>query len=110
MRCPRRDEFGVPAFAQGTEDEWKGTRCSYCGSLNPDKFMRLLGEGVELTPTDKNYKAYTGGSGNSKFYYAHLSIPQRQEFVRRVNAREIAFGYPGNLYVLPFFMAAAVDA
>src|ERR1044072_4336078 len=32
--------------------------CSFCGSLHPGKFLKLVGEGWSVGPTDKNYKAY----------------------------------------------------
>ncbi|GAA0719783.1 hypothetical protein Drose_06080 [Dactylosporangium roseum] len=35
-----------------------GRSCSFCGSLHPDDFMRLVAEGWIVGPTDKAYKAY----------------------------------------------------
>lgn len=59
--CPRREE-GVPAFARETKDHWYDRDgypcCSYCGSLNPDRFMECAEAGVEIGPTDKSYKVY----------------------------------------------------
>lgn len=75
--CPRRAETGhdnpdSPFHGSGTHlDTWRidgglvtqgsvGLSCSYCGSLNPDRFMQLAREGWVVEPTDKNYKAYLG--------------------------------------------------
>jgi hypothetical protein len=66
--CPRRSE--APYQTPGP-DTWTtghglggqdaaGPSCSYCGSLNPDRFMELVRQGWEIGPTDKNYKAYLG--------------------------------------------------
>lgn len=169
--CPRRAT--IPQQGTGEPDEWRedrglagqnriGLSCSYCGSLHPDRFMELIGEGWVVGPTDKNYKAYLGkpltaediadrkaqwlAAGNgvplairdlgardgkdaaqieadleeewnarhlpllrdgcgqeAKFYYQHLSEAQRGEFIELYNARRMTVGYPGHLYVLPFF-------
>lgn len=47
------------------------------------------------------------GSQEAKFYYQHLSDTQRDEFVELVNSGRMRFGYPGHLYVLPFFARPA---
>lgn len=39
----------------------------------------------------------------AKFYYQHLSVEQRDEFIALYNERRMKVGYPGHLYVLPFF-------
>jgi hypothetical protein len=80
--------------------------CSFCGSLNPDKLMRLLEAGtVELGPTDKNYKAYVDIElGTKKFYFVHLSEAQMRRFVELLNERKLKIGYPGHFYVKPFFI------
>lgn len=112
MKCERRRENGVyednGPLNLPTEDHWRadGT-CSYCGSLNPDDFMKMAIDGVELGPTDKNYKVYVGGSGRGKFYFQHLSIEQMQQFVNLYNAKVLKIGYPGHFYRSPFFMRPA---
>lgn len=63
-RCPRR-----PAD-DPKNDQWRKGRglgpvadelsCTYCGSLNPDKFMYLVRAGWQIGPTDKYYKVYIG--------------------------------------------------
>jgi hypothetical protein len=62
--CPRRmHEFGSWERAENL-DSWTtrqsavGLSCSFCGSLNPDRFMELVRQGWIVGPTDKSYKAY----------------------------------------------------
>lgn len=69
--CPRRmDELGPQAREEGL-DSWvsggglagqgsMGRSCSYCGSLEPDRFMELVRDGWVVGPTDKSYKVYLG--------------------------------------------------
>lgn len=114
--CPRRTGPESDAFGgwdrETSLDKWHVTHnsrataqrtCSFCGSLHPDDFMEQVRSGVEIGPTDKSYKAYVGGSGGAKFYYQHLSVDQRQEFVRLLNDGTMHVGYPGHFYRLPFF-------
>ena len=44
-----------------------------------------------------------GGNERAKFYYEHLSAEQRDEFIDLHNSSSMRFGYPGYLYVLPYF-------
>lgn len=38
---------------------WEADRtCSYCGSAHPEDFLNAVADGFQVTPTDKNYKAY----------------------------------------------------
>lgn len=72
MLCPRRAEVGVAAnFLRGADqDDYdrEDDSCNYCGSLNPDTFMKRLEAGdVKLTPTDKNYKVYVANDGGEAF-------------------------------------------
>ena len=41
--------------------------------------------------------------GSRKFYFQHLSVEQRTEFVDLMNARTMLIGVPGHFYRLPFF-------
>jgi hypothetical protein len=50
------------------------------------------------------------GSQSAKFYYQHLSEAQRDEFIELVNSRQMQIGYPGHLYVTPFFAQARSTA
>jgi len=173
--CPRRiHEYGPWERAEGL-DSWTtghgvvgqdevGLSCSFCGSLNPDRFMQLVRDGWIVGPTDKNYKAYldrpatdeekrakkerwlastigqalkraaeaegktdeqvaeeldqayrTGhpmadsAGKTAKFYYQHLSPEQQDEFITLYNERRMVVGYPGHLYVPPFFAASNAD-
>lgn len=57
MNCPRRNEIGGRPGNNG--DMWDSDdTCSYCGSLIPSAFFDAVRRGDEVTPTDKNYKAY----------------------------------------------------
>ena len=121
--CPRRmGEIG-PWDRGEDADTWdireqmhqglQARHCSFCGSLHPDDFMRLVKEGWRVGATDKNYKAYLGspepggGSMETKFYFQHLSDEQKREFVDLHNAGRIAFTSGGGFYRLPFFMVRA---
>jgi hypothetical protein len=58
LPCPRRAESPIAVTSPET-DRWRDDKtCSYCGSLNPEVFMRLAAAGNKIIPTDKNYKAY----------------------------------------------------
>lgn len=114
--CPRAVEDGAtsPVFRFGTEHEWgpDGT-CSYCGSLSEARFFECVEEGMEVTPTDKSYKAYVRGAGGSptgKFYFQHLSEDGRNRFVELVNSKKMRLAYPGHFYVMPFFCRRAEPA
>lgn len=67
--CPRRVEAPYRLPGDDGVDRWEnrggfgghkpvGRVCSYCGSLNPDRFMELVEQGWVVGPTDKSYKAY----------------------------------------------------
>lgn len=112
FRCPRRDEISNDTLGI-KQDHWRNNgnfhTCSYCGSMHSDDFMRFAKEGVELGPTDKNYKVYvkvpeyTGG----KFYFQHLPQEEKQPFIDLLNSKQLNIGYPGFFYRLPFFIAPA---
>lgn len=107
MVCPQhqRGPFAYPETDEWSED---GT-CSYCGSMNPDKFMELLeANSVTLTPTDKPTKVYVNmGDGPGKvhkMYFVHMSEEQQRRFVYMYNARMLRLREPGYFYALPYFM------
>lgn len=81
-------------------------RCSYCGSLHPDKFMEYLKDGsVELEATTKDYKVYVKkGNMRYKFYFQHLSNEQCQDFINLyiTDKLRMFMNFPFN--PLPFFM------
>ena len=132
--CPRRmTEFGGWERREGIDEWMESPRregeltpfCSFCGSLNPEKFLELVADGWSVGPTDKNYKAYLRqasvnpsdqliASGEplpepirhiqSKFYYQHLTSEQQRRFIDLYNGGLMQIGEPGYFYVLPFFM------
>lgn len=68
--CPRRmsdwgpwertegiDEYAIGRGGLVGQDA-VGPSCSFCGSLEPSRFMELVREGWVVGPTDKNYKVY----------------------------------------------------
>ncbi len=104
--CPRRSENPALYAGEPGNDHWSDEAipvCSYCGSINPDLFMRMMEEGKELSPTDKVYKAYVS---IGKFYFQHLSTAQMKRFVELYNLKIMKVGFPGHFYVMPFFMVA----
>ncbi len=67
--CPRRLEAYGRNHGVVDQDQWErghglagqdgvGASCSYCGSLNPARFIELVRAGWWVDPTDKAYKAY----------------------------------------------------
>lgn len=110
--CPRRGGFHSDVFKLPKDDHWRDNNtCSYCGSMNPDVFMKHLEESTGLLGvTEKNYKVYVhpvDGDGMEKFYFAHLREEQMVRFVELYNQRKI--GYKGGFGFtrFPFFMVSA---
>lgn len=109
--CPRRPE-NYP-FANDTKDTFDPC-CSYCGSIEPNRFMDLVERGVVLLgATDKSYKVYVRKiplgpdelkSREIKFYFYHLSEDQQKRFIELCNEDKIKFEGGFRFYVLPFFM------
>jgi len=113
--CPRRMQEMGPWDREENLDRWskrsglvksKEPACTFCGSMQPDRFMHLIEHGYELGTTVKDYKAYlhnpTGGTVG-KFYYQHLDEEQKLRFIHLLNSREVNIGVPGYFPVLPFF-------
>lgn len=136
--CPRRmSEMGpwereenLDAWLQDDRDREEivqpdpGPCCSFCGSLHPEEFLKLISEGWVVEPTDKTYKAYltqavegakrvaapgeplpSARSGRAKFYYQHFSEEQMRRFVDLYNDGTMRLAHPGYFYQMPFFMA-----
>lgn len=105
LPCPRRAE-SFTHLTPPESDVWRpdGT-CSYCGSMNPDAFMSAVKSGAVLGTTDKAYKVYVDSPtlGSGKFYFQHLSVEQRKEFVGLMNAKALKFAGDRGFYVVPFF-------
>lgn len=106
MRCPRQAETPPTCTWADRECSWVESdgvlECDYCGSIHPDALFAAIDRGVEITPTDKDYKVYVGGP--RKFYFQHLSTEEQRRFVNLLNERKITIGYPGHFYVRPFFV------
>ena len=108
MKCPRRHAGSIPNLPD--EDEWHDrdeiNTCSYCGSLDPEKFFELVADGADVGPTDKNYKAYVKHPSLrfGKFYFMHMSEEQMQKFIDLINAKEMKIGMPGHFYTRPYFV------
>lgn len=133
--CPRRLNEPGPWERKEDLDTW-GTRppigmpvldpepvCSFCGSLHPERFLELAGEGWVVEPTTKSYKAYLAevlqgepilatpegpmpavANRRAKFYFQHLDEAQMRRFVDLYNTNVMRIGLPGYFEVLPFFM------
>jgi len=116
FRCGRRGPFNPnssPFRGEEVEkcDYWREPNrfggCSYCGSTDPEVFLKFVEEGGSVEPTDKSYKAYCHGVGSGKFYFQHLSEPQMLRFIELYNSQTMKVAYPGYFYVSPFFMGAS---
>lgn len=113
MKCPRRDESFARVSNYPQEDEWGSDRtCSYCGSLDPEIALKLIEEGNEVEPTDKNYKIYIRGANtpSGKCYLPHFSPDQGQKFTELYNEKRMKLAYPGRFYVRPYFWIKELDA
>jgi hypothetical protein len=112
--CPvrSRDEpkvkSRVPAGTQYRRDWYDIVErtCVYCGSAHPDEFMTAVNSGAKLESTDKDYKVYLVQQrpwSMRKFYFAHLSMEQRAEFIQLLNGNAVSFSPNNRFTVLPFF-------
>lgn len=66
------------------------------------KTPEQVSEGLDQAYRSENPTADSAGQV-AKFYYQHLSAEQQAEFIALYNERRMKIGYPGHLYVLPFF-------
>lgn len=96
-------------------------------------FARLNAGNVIVTPTDKNYKIYLDATPGSplfrrqfrtdndssgdptkwvwgsaevptvKFYFQHLTLEQREQFIALYNDKKMQMAYPHQFYVTPYF-------
>ncbi|WP_291378898.1 hypothetical protein [Demequina sp.] len=119
FHCPRRAEVGAlpggvfwtrksdkPADSYAERHGLIGQQrgCTYCGSLPPDDFMRLVRDGAVLSATHKNYKVYVTAPVRAKFYFQHLSEAQRREFFELYTAHHLQFEEGVGFSPLPFFI------
>lgn len=103
MKCPRRVE-GASIFNYPETDTWRpdGT-CSYCGSISAERFFQAVEDGVEISPTDKSYKAYVKLPFFAKFYFQHLSDEDKTKFIKLANEHKFNLSVPGYFYTTPYF-------
>jgi hypothetical protein len=102
--CPRQTHEAVLPSQLEHKSRWREDgACSYCGSMHPEALFAAIEAGEFLTPTDKSYKVYVGGS--KKFYFQHLSHDEQLRFIQLYNSKQMQLAYPGYFYVMPFFCA-----
>lgn len=78
-------------FDRDNDYDFSDDSCRYCGSLNPDTFMRRLEAGdVLLGSTDKNYKVYVANKGGESFKQTYRDCPEDKEKI----------GAAGNKYMV----------
>lgn len=109
MTCPSRFQLGARDKIENIDCwQYRGEKiaafdnryCSYCGSLHPDVFISLAQKGNEITPTDKNYKAYVEGGG--KFYFWHMDPSHVLAFMRLHRTGRLKIAYPHLFYKMPY--------
>jgi hypothetical protein len=113
--CGRRYEQARTQAGEQHHDHYRADgRCSYCGSVSQEVFLKFVRDGGEVGPTDKSYKVYLHDvkdeSGNVtvqapglKFYFQHLDDMGRAEFIALYNDKKMRIGYPGHFYTRPYF-------
>lgn len=125
------DDFWTTGFGLGGRQGIEQS-CSYCGSLHPDTFMKWVLDQAIILPTDKNYKCYArcpypdkhegqitvtkrpyGAltmlyGMDAKFYFQHLSLDQRLDFISLMNDKTLNMGTPGYFYNMPFFVKSVI--
>jgi hypothetical protein len=105
--CPKRKEVSILTESNIGKDFWDADEtCSYCGGLNPSRFLELAALGTLVTPTDKEYKCYIeyGPHKMMKFYFPHLTLDQMREFIELYNNKTMKLKYPGYFYIMPYFV------
>lgn len=137
MYCPRGPGPDSPYKEpfDGSMDWDPANCCTYCGSLNPDEFMKRLEAGdARLGGSDKNYKVYVHNKGGEAFKQHYRECPKEAEctgpddcthwITRDMNQTKFYFQHlsedqrkrfvelmnqkkvENTLYVLPFFISA----
>ena len=98
-----------------TDDEKAKRKTTWLRNFTAEE-MRTAAEarGESLEQAQAELEAYydaqvaptQASSTEAKFYYQHLSAEQQTEFIALYNEHRMAIGYPGHLYVTPFFAAS----
>lgn len=59
MEVVRMSDYVCPGVMRERNDPYHiSPTCSYCGSISQEAFLAAVEAGLEVTPTDKNYKMY----------------------------------------------------
>lgn len=106
--CPRGAESFGPLADRAKESTWdkvgEDRVCSYCGSLHPEDFEKIVdlcieskGEKAEVEWSTKGYKIYArrkdtvnAGQGGIKFYTQHvfaMEQPAQAEYIKRTEPK-----------------------
>lgn len=106
--CPRGAESFGPYADRAKESTWdkigEDRVCSYCGSLHPEDFEKIVdlciesnGEKAEVERSTKGYKIYArrkdtvnAGQGGIKFYTQHVFVleqPGQVEYIKRTEPK-----------------------
>lgn len=84
--------------------------CSFCGGINPEDAIRLMGQGWEDDPTGKSYKCYLGPPGSDEHLRKSLSSARAEaesggdwsEGYSRPSAAYVLHGPPVKVYFMHF--------
>lgn len=114
-------EVAAGTKIEPTDKDYK----AYLDVANPDVGKPVLKEGWANPPPEKlaqikNDPAWTevrpgvwdkygpaDAIKHAKFYFQHLSVEQRHQFIELLNAKRVNIGEPGRFYRLPFFITRA---
>lgn len=78
FHCPRGPGPGTPYKApfDGVATWREDGRCSYCGSIKPERLFECIEAGAEITPTDKNYKIYVDSTEAAPLTMTYRNCPK----------------------------------
>lgn len=104
-----------------TDDEIAARKAQWLETDRVAQAIRTNGADVDATDeqitaslekhwTEQQLPLLRSGRQVAKFYYQHLSDEQRTEFIELINSGQMQIGYPGHLYVLPFFAQPRLDS
>lgn len=105
--------FTCPRRVTGVEnaDYWvnDGAVCSYCGSINPMKFLALVASGdADIVESGSESAAITEKFAEEikhyVFHYKHFSSNQRSYFKYLLGQGYIGIRTPDGVFNKPFFM------
>lgn len=89
MSLANHDMSSEPGWQRIGDTDLTDVDVSGWRQLNDNSWIRLARRGSKIT---------------DKFYFEHLSIEQRERFVKLLNEKKLALNYPGYFYALPFFV------